>query len=218
MNSAASASVVSKSQYAVLKNVSPGRVTQWISEGKIDADALVGEGRGAKINVAVADQQLRRKLDLSQRLGNGLATRFPDQSVQAPSAPAPDAPPAVPSPIDAIEEAFKREKLEGLRRENRKRAEEEAARAGRYVDAQAAQAEMAKLVTKTVTVFEGALPEIAGQLAAKFSLSQRDVLHLLRHEFRAVRIRAAGAARDSAAEMPPTIETELVAEDELATV
>lgn len=209
----AALSVVSKSQYAALKNVSPGRVSQWISEGKIEPDAMVGEGRSAKINVALADQYLRRKLDMSQRTGNGLATRLPD-TTPAPAAAAPDAPPPAPSAIDVIEEAFKRERLEGLQRENRKKAEEEAARAGRYVDAQAATAQMAKIAAKTITVFEGALPEIAGQLAAKFNLSQRDVLHLLRHEFRAVRGRAAGAQREAAAALPITIEAEMNATQE----
>jgi hypothetical protein len=214
MNASAAPSVVSKSQYAALKNVSPGRVSQWISEGKIEPDALIGEGRSAKINVAVADRQLKQKLDLSQRLGNGLATRLGETPPPAAAAPQPaaesPAPPPAPSVIDAIEEAFKREKLEGLQRENRKRAEEEAARAGRYVDAQAASAQMAKIATKTITIFEGALPEIAGVVAAKFSLSQRDVLHLLRSEFRSVRQRAAGGLRDAAAQLAPAIEAEMI--------
>jgi hypothetical protein len=52
-------------------------------------------------------------------------------------------------PFDPIEEQLKREKLEAVQRENRKRAEEEAARVGRYVDAQAASAQMAKIAGRT---------------------------------------------------------------------
>lgn len=220
MNGAAACAIVSKADFARLKNVSRARVTQWISDKKIGPDALDGEGRSARIKVDVANEQLKHSLDLGQRLGNGLATRLGETpAVHEVIASAPLAAPATamaPSSIDVIEEAFKREKLEGVRRENRKRAEEEAARAGRYVDAQAASAQMAKIVAKTVTVFEGALPEIAGQLAAKFNLSQRDVLHLLRHEFRAVRLRAAGADREAAASLPATIEAEMAEDDPVA--
>ena len=56
--------LLSKSKYAALRNVSRARVTQWISEGKIEGDALVGEGSRAKIKVAVADMQLCRTLNL----------------------------------------------------------------------------------------------------------------------------------------------------------
>ena len=66
MDAAISGEVVSKGQFAALRNVSPSRVSQWISEGKIKPDALVGEGRNAKINVAVATRQLRDSLDIGQ--------------------------------------------------------------------------------------------------------------------------------------------------------
>src|SRR5215813_1640879 len=64
VDAAISGEVVSKGQFATLRNVSPGRVSQWISEGKIKPDALVGEGRKAKINVAVATRQFRDSLDI----------------------------------------------------------------------------------------------------------------------------------------------------------
>jgi hypothetical protein len=203
--------VVSKADFARLKNVSAARVSQWISGGKINGNALVGEGRNAQIDVAIADEQLRERLDIGQRVGNGLATRLG----QAPADAAPDLPaaPAAASPaaptVDRFEEAFKRERLEALQRENRKRAEEEAARAGRYIDAQAASAQMAKIAGKTMTMIDGSLPEIASALAAKFSLSQRDVLHALRAEFRDVRQRAAASLRTEAAEQPAIVEAEL---------
>jgi hypothetical protein len=216
--------VVSKAAYARLKGVSGARVSQWISDRRIDGPALVGEGRSAQIDVAIADEQLKQRLDLSQRLGNGLSTRLGQtaaattSSVELPlaTAEAPPVAPPAPSAIDTIEEAFKREKLEGLQRENRKRAEEEAARAGRYVDAQAASAQMAKIAGKTMTMIDGSLPEIASALSAKFSLPQRDVLHLLRAEFRELRQRAADSLRLEASELPAMVEAELASDvDEL---
>jgi hypothetical protein len=191
--------IVTKGRYAVLKNVTPSRVSQWIADGKIDGAALVGEGRNAQIAVAIADQQLRDRLDLSQRLGNGLSTRLtPDAD--------PDGSSSNVIRFDPIEEQLKREKLEAVQRENRKRAEEEAARTGRYVLAQAASAQMAKIAGWTWTVVDGALPEIASAIASKFSLPQRDALHLLRNEIRSMRQRAAATARAAAAEMPALVE------------
>ncbi|MBR1150103.1 hypothetical protein [Bradyrhizobium sp. JYMT SZCCT0428] len=212
--------VVSKAAFARLKNVSAARVSQWISGGKINGAALVGEGRNAQIDVTIADQQLRERLDIGQRVGNGLATRLgdtPEASPEMPLAVAPPAAPAAAAPAtDKFEEAFKRERLEALQRENRKRAEEEAARAGRYVDAQAASAQMAKIAGKTMTMIDGSLPEIASALAAKFSLPQRDVLHALRAEFRGLRQQAADSLRTEAAGLPAIVETELASDtDEL---
>lgn len=43
--------LVSKSQFAALTNVTKGRVSQWIADGKLAGDALAGEGRDAKVRV-----------------------------------------------------------------------------------------------------------------------------------------------------------------------
>jgi hypothetical protein len=165
-------SVLSKSQYAVLKNVSAGRVSQWISEGKISADALVGEGRGAKIDVGRADADLRRNLDIGQRFGNGLSTRLNTPAVlplAQPAAPVTE-PSSSPTPLqpglDPIEEQIKRERLESLQRDNRKKAEDEAARAGRYVLSQGAAVQMGKIAATMLELFEGSLSDLASAMAA----------------------------------------------------
>jgi hypothetical protein len=63
--------IVRKSVFASMCGVTPARVSQWLSEGKLTGEALVGEGRSAKINVAIALGQLRARLDVSQRFGIG---------------------------------------------------------------------------------------------------------------------------------------------------
>jgi hypothetical protein len=210
-------SSISKADYARLKGVSKARVSQWISEGKIDGAALDGDGPKARIRVAIADQQLRERLDIGQRVGNGLATRLGGMPAEtSPDLPLDEAPPAVtpmPSAIDKFEEAFKRERLEAIQRENRKRAEEEAARVGRFIDSQAANSEMAKIARKTLTIIDGSLPEIASALAAKFSLPQRDILHLMRAEFRDVCQRAASKLRLAAREQSALIEFDLTKDE-----
>jgi hypothetical protein len=195
-------SLVSKGAFAQMTNVTPTRVGQWIREGKLTGEALHGEGRFAKIRVAVALEQLGRKLDMSQRLGNGLSTRLdaPRFDLDAPRQA--DANP----PRDSVEDEFKRERLRALRLSNEREAEKRLAEQGRYVLADQAQAGMARVASLMLNVFEGSLSEIAAVVAAKTNASPRDVLHLVRTEFRTVRERTATALRSQAAELAPVIE------------
>ena len=176
--------VVRKSEFAEMRGVSAGRVSQWISEGKISGPALVGEGRAAQINVAVATAQLRDRLDVSQRFGlNGVSTRLEEP-----------APPiavgeALPAP-DTVEAKIKAEKLRQTQLMTRRLEEEDCERRGVYVRADEARAENTRVAAELLKTFEGALPDFASALAAKFQLPERDALHLLRHEFQRIRRRA----------------------------
>ena len=213
MDAATSGEVVSKGQFAALRNVSPGRVSQWISEGKIKRDALVGDGRNAKINVTVATLQLREALDVGQLTGNGVATNLDLLPAPSPSAPAMSAAPqretVAPAASDPIADAIKQQRLDQLRRANRREAEEEAARSGKYTDAADAARQMGTLATKMMAIMEGSLAELATAVSARFEIPQRDVLHLLRSEFRKVRATAAKTFRDIAANLPVTVDIDL---------
>ena len=92
--------VVSKGEFARLCRVDPGRVSQWIKEGKLTGAALVGEGRSAKINVAVAHTQLKRRLDPNQMTANGIRTRIPGGPLVPPVEEPPE-PPAPRRPVPA---------------------------------------------------------------------------------------------------------------------
>jgi hypothetical protein len=226
----AQAEIVSKSEFARLSNVTPGRVTQWITERKIHGDAIVGEGRAAQIHVARARAQLRLHLDIGQRMGNGLSTTLDgpapaaapsiETSADAGAQVLPFSKPNVSEPVrDPIEEQIKRERLETARRTNRKMAEEEAARNGRYVLAEVAAKQVGKAVTQFASSTDGWLAEMSSAISAKFGIPQRDVLHLLRSEYNSFRGTLAGAMRQQAAEMPEIVEDELAAteaDDEIA--
>ena len=212
--------VVSKSEFARLSNVVPGRVTQWISEKKIYGEAIVGEGRFAQIRVAVARAQLKRHLDIGQRLGNGLSTTLdgpPPAEVQietpldsgAQVLPFQKPPAQSEPPRDPIEEQIKRERLETARRTNRKMAQEEAASAGRYVLADDARKEVGKSVAQVLCSTDGWIGELASKISAKFALQQRDVLHLARSEFRDFRANLSASIRQQSETLPELIEDEL---------
>lgn len=226
---AASPDVISKGEFARRRGVSPGRVSQWISEGKIGGAAIVGEGRAAQIRETVAVEQLRRKLDPMQMTANGLTTNLappPPASPQpSPSAPPLSAdllpfapPPAAPTePLprgDNIEDKIKRERLEQLERTNREGQRQEALAAGRLTDAALAKQIAGRETARLVSLFEGSLSNFATAIAAEFKLTQRDVLHLLRGEFRKFRAETAADARARMEAMPALVDVNLSAAEE----
>jgi hypothetical protein len=68
--------LLTKGHFAQLIGVTPARVSQYVADGLLDADALVGSGRAAMVVVEVAKRQLRERRDPIQALGNGLKTRL----------------------------------------------------------------------------------------------------------------------------------------------
>lgn len=204
--------VVSKGAFAHLCGVSPGRVSQWLSEGKISGAALVGEGPKAQIRVSVAAQQLDRRLDTGQRFGNGLGTRLPlDLAPPPPRAPADSSPPQPPgastappalAAAESVTDKIALAKLEQLERANREGARQEAIAAGRLTDANDVKQLVGREISRLLTRFEGALADFASALAAKFQIPQRDALHLLRAEFNRARAGLAAESRAAAEAMP----------------
>ncbi|SON55518.1 hypothetical protein HDIA_1977 [Hartmannibacter diazotrophicus] len=213
--------LVTKGQFAAMINVSAGRVSQMIAAGQISQAALVGAGQRAKINVEQAKTDLRMALDVGQRMGNGINTRLDDgdgaaDSVEAP-APGAQRQDAAPARESGIDYQIKQEKLEQVRRANRNAAIAEARERGQLVETAAAKAEMVKVASSMLQVFEGALADFAGAVSAQFEVPQRDVLHLMRREMKKVR---AAASRQMAAlgeQETETVQTTVDA-DELDTV
>jgi len=203
-----------KSAFAARCNVTPGRVSQWISEGKITADALEGEGPRAKVRVDVALAQLNARIDVGQRFGNGLKTRL--RAPLAPTKPAAQSEVTIEPVDDGIDGQIKRAKLSEIEFRNREAAKKELASRGDYVRTQDVRSGYDQVAVGMVNVFEGALTDFAQAIAAEFQVPQRDVLHLLRREFRKVRETAAQSARRSAADLPGVVEDLIVTHAEAA--
>ena len=206
MSQTAADIVESKADFARRLGVSAGRVSQYISEGKLTAEAFEGEGPKAKVRVGVAMEQLNRRLDVAQRLGNGQRTRI-DVTAFAPPAPAAARAPA-PEPVTqdpsfvSLADRIQQEKLRELELRNREAAKKELANRGEYVRASDVGVGYARLASGMMNVFEGSLADLAQALAAKFEIPKRDVLHLLRAEFRRIRENGANAARRAAEDLP----------------
>ena len=88
-----------KSDFAQKCNVDKSRISQWLTAGQISGAAIVGEGRGAKIDAAVALKQLKERLATTERFGlNGLSTNLDWLPEEAPVA----APPVVVSSTTSV--------------------------------------------------------------------------------------------------------------------
>ena len=180
-------SVVSKAEFARVAGVTPTRVGQWLREGKINGEALVGDGRHARINIELARRQLDARLDLSQRLGaNGKAVLSG----------------ASPDPIDA---AIKAARLHQLTLANEKARAEALALSGRYVLADDAKREMGKIAGAMIAAFDGVLPSMADDIAAQASIPQREVLLALRSAWRRARVGVAAVEDDAATQEAETL-------------
>jgi hypothetical protein len=180
---------VTKGRFAVLAGVSQPRVSQWLAEGKISGDAIVGSGPKARIRVAVAQKQLRRNLDASQHLGANGRARVASGDDDG-----------------TVEDDIKRARLEQLSLANEHARAVREAEAGRYVLVTGVQQEMGRIAGRMVGMFEGSLGELAMAVAGKFNVPARDVLHVLRTTFRVIRERTAKTESGIAKALPATVE------------
>lgn len=203
--------LISKGEFAARVNISPGRVSQLISEGKIGPDAIRGEGRSAKLVLEVALEQFRASRSIGQALGNGAHVRTflpdaPNAQTQA-TGTADKAPAETPLPIpDPVADRIQRERLEQERIKTERMRREEALAEGRYMLADEALAQMNQVASTVVRVFEGGLADMAGAISARFELSHRDVMHELQKAFREVRSRASAEHRKQAEEAAALVE------------
>jgi hypothetical protein len=71
--------VISKAAFARSVGVSTARVSQWLSDGVIGPEALLGKGRHARIRADLAKSMLRDRLDPERRTANldGLSREVP---------------------------------------------------------------------------------------------------------------------------------------------
>lgn len=228
---------MSQAEFARVMSVSRAAVSQWKSKDILRDDAFTKPGKSGKIIYSVAVEQVRRNRDIGQSLGNGIATRTTvddapqEQPAAAPDpapatvqqtilsmtetapveqpvseAPAPSSTPAAPRP-DTVEDQMKRARLEEQLRRNRIQAADEALRQGMLMSADDAREQMKSIAKMMLQIFEGVLPDFAAAVAAQFDIPQRDVLHLLRAEFKKVRKTAAMKERARADEVEKDVAT-----------
>jgi hypothetical protein len=185
--------LVSKSEFARRRGVSPQRVSQWISEGKISGTAIVGEGRTSKINEAVAVEQLAGRLDTGQRQGNGIATKLAQVADDEDDS------------NGSLEKRLLKAKVRNSEMLSQRREEEELLRRGILSETAAVKAAWSRGFGEMMSAFEGAFSGFASAIAAKPGASAREIVLILRTEWRAERERLAAIHRARAASQPEIV-------------
>lgn len=181
----AEAQIIRKSDFAKMCGVSAARVSQWISEGKISGSALVGDGRGARINVGEAIAQLKLRLDVSQRFGlNGITTRLdaPDEHRGADTGAA---------QVSSVDMQIKALKLRQAELSTRREEENDRLARGVFVLASAGAAASDRVYTMLLEAIDGSWAEIADAFAAKYRIPSSEALDILRAHFNKIRTRSA---------------------------
>ncbi len=209
---------VTQAELARHFGVSRAAVSQWKANDILREDAFEKPGKTGKLILHIAEEHVRKNRDIGQSLGNGLTTKTSAakqpavtptpapvaETVRAEPAPAGNDEPAArqadPDAPPSIEDQLKSAKLEQQLRTNRMQAAEEATLQGKLMLAADAREQMARIAVVMLQIFEGAMPDIATAMAAQFGVPERDVLHLLRAEFRKVRKTAAAKQRAAAEE------------------
>lgn len=183
--------VVSKTEFARMRGVSQARVTQWIRDGKLPQDALVGTGRSAQIRVAMAQMALDGSLELSRKLGYDALRRPPsgasddsgDYNRRIASAKAATA-------ELALRDAVRREKLQ----------------TGTYMLTGDARDAWAKELHQLLEAVELWLPELAKEAVEAPCGDVRAMTSRIKRSWREFRARRADLARSAAVAVEPLVE------------
>lgn len=183
----------------------PAAISQWISGGKLHGNALVGEGRYARINVDVALQQLGMSLDLGQQLAQARPIVGAGRSDVAPA-------PAVNDQSRLLKARADREEL-ALQTDHAKAQE----LLGRWMVTERAEQEWSGQLAGLVQSIETWLVTVAAEAcatAATNGAGPRDFAKLLKDGFRTLRHRIAENA-DAEAKGEPDLDDEQDADEEL---
>lgn len=178
--------------------VSKARVSQYVSEGKLDG-CYTGDGRGRRFDLEKVAHALGRKLHPGQMLGNGAATRdaLRDLGNDEMPEPALRLRPDAPLPVndaDRYEMARTLKAEEEARRLRRQNMAEERI----WVLAEDVERHTARALTKEIAQVETMLRDAARAVADQFGLDFRSVRKVLMDEWRRYRASRASELGDQA--------------------
>lgn len=174
-------------------SVTPGRVSQYVSEGKLDG-CFTGAGRARRFDLARCADALGRKLDPGQMLGNGAKTKVALARMRSGDAapepkPAPKAveqrsdAPLIPSDPDLYDLARTQKAIEEARRLRRLNEQED----GSFVLADEAARQTARIVGQEIAGFEAVLRDGARKIADILGVDYKAARQLLTDTWRAHR-------------------------------
>lgn len=196
--------LVTKGQAAELLNVTAGRVSQYIKEGKIFGDAIVGQGRNASIDINLARQQLGRTLDPVQLS----AQARPTPAASQPAAGTYDMP-----PLNDAQQRTLLARAEQAEIAARRAKREEEAQKGVYMLTEDAVREWSRAQVAILASLDELMPTMGDALAAEFRIDPKLAVVILRRELRAWRARQAAEAQSRVAAESDLVEEAAEAEE-----
>jgi len=210
--------LVTKAEFARRVKRSPGRVSQWIGEGKISGPALVDDAGTQKIDLAVAVRQLGLSLDIGQQAAqpHPVPTTVVPLRVASstPSLPGPlgraaaDRPaPPPPAPPEDSDEDSDQKRLRKAKADSAEHDAEEKRRArlaenGKWLRAEEARLGWMRSLGSMLTVLEAEFVNMAEVLAAVPRGDKRAMQLAIRAEFRKVRQKIAATSRAHSETLP----------------
>lgn len=184
--------LVTKSELARRLNVTPGRVSQYLAEGKIYGDAIVGEGRAAMIDYGLARSQLGLALDPVQMTAQ--MRTLPEGD--APAAPATQQGAAQSNELSRHQEIKVQQAELVLRRQLR----DDLADRGIYMRTDEARREWGKALSEIVDAIDQWMGALTDRLSTELKVERQQVSVILRRELRAWRESQASLAQERASD------------------
>lgn len=194
--------MLSATELATMLDLSKGRISQLVSEGKLDG-CFTGNGRDRRFDPAAVAKVLGKRTDPGQRLGNGAPTQRAISQIlgEAPPPPvrpvAPSASPVPPPPAleSDYEAARTANAIADLRRKQRLNAEAE----GTFVLADEVARQVRRQIAQEIGEVQTYIRDVARRVADRFQIDFKEVRQIMVEDWRTHRGARADAAEDAAA-------------------
>jgi hypothetical protein len=155
---------LSSSQLANALNLSKGRISQYVSQGKLDG-CFEGAGRGRRFDLAAVQQKLGLALDAGQMVGNGATTKAALKGLDVGNEPN-----KVNRSNSEADDAYLNARTVKAQEEARRLRRQNAESDGSYLLASEVALEVRRQIGQEVAEFEGVIKDGARAVADKLGV------------------------------------------------
>ena len=183
-------------QLADQLSVSRARVSQWVSEGKLDG-CYIGDGRARRFDPDSVATRLNRTLSPGQMLGNGAKTKTALRQMDATPAAPPSREPS--NVLDANDlDRYELAKIQSAEEDARRKRRDNQRDEGQWVLAAEVQRQTARAIAQEVARFELVIRDGSRAVADKFGMDYRAVRAAMMEIWRTHRASRVAALTDQA--------------------
>lgn len=189
--------LVTQARFAEIVGRSGGRVSQWISEGRLGGEALVMTAEGRMIDSDIARQQLAGTLDVVQQAALARPILADDEAPLERAEIDPDQRRMLKARADEAETRAQRSRLDLM------------AQSGQWIEAAAVDRTWRRGMADLLNRIEAEFPAVGEAIAAELHGDARSATVALRHAWRALRAKLAAEAAQRRDAPPASAEREL---------